>query len=161
LTRALALGLALLAGAAGLEGCRQIGFESRPVAMHRGRVETTSGLEYEDLFLGTGPVARSGDEVTFEYTVWLEDGTRVDSTFDRGVAITVELGTAPLAAWNAGLVGIQPQGRRRLVVPPELAYGSEGVPDLIPANATLIIEVLALEVRGHAGESGETMGTIR
>jgi peptidylprolyl isomerase len=84
--------------------------------------------------------------VTFEYTVWLEDGTRVDATSDRGVAITVTLGQAPLKAWDEGLVGIQPQGRRRLLVPSDLAYGSKGVPGMVPPNAVLVIEVLALEV---------------
>lgn len=140
--RAGALGLLACA----LASCAHIGLQRRPVAVHRGEISTTSGLRYEDLFHGEGPAARAGDEVTFEYTVWLEDGTRVDSTLDRGVAITVELGKAPLAAWNEGLVGIQPQGRRRLVVPPHLAYGSKGVEGMIPPDATLLIEVLVLEV---------------
>jgi len=135
-----------LAACVVLSGCRQIGLDPQPVPMPHGNVRTTSGLEYTEIFIGTGPAARPGDEVTFEYTVWLGDGTRVDSTFDRGVAITVELGKAPLRAWDEGLIGIQADGRRRLVVPPELAYGDTGVAGLIPPGATLVIEVLALEV---------------
>lgn len=131
-------------------GCAQIGMQPRRVPVHRQKSSTTSGLQYEELFIGQGPAAKSGDDVTFEYTVWLEDGTRVDSTYDRGVAVTVRLGAAPLEAWDEGLVGIQPQGRRRLVVPPELAYGAQGVEGMIPPNATLVIEVLALEVRTSA-----------
>jgi FKBP-type peptidyl-prolyl cis-trans isomerase len=134
-----------------LGSCAQIGLEPRPLPMHHTKVSTTSGLEYEELFVGQGPAARPGDEVTFEYTVWLEDGKRVDSTYDRGVAITVVLGSAPLKAWDEGLIGIQPQGRRRLAVPPRLAYGSAGVEGMIPPNATLVIEVLALEVKGPGG----------
>jgi FKBP-type peptidyl-prolyl cis-trans isomerase len=129
----------------GLAGCSHFG-SSRPVSVTRESVRTNSGLVFEEIFVGSGPAAKSGDSVTFEYTVWLEDGTRVDSTYDRGVAITVEIGRAPLKAWNEGLLGIQPQGRRRLTVPPELAYGDEGVEGMIPPRSTLVIEVLALEV---------------
>ena len=133
-----------------LPSCAHFALQPRPVPLHRREITTTSGLRYQDLFLGQGPAACPGDEVTFEYTVWLEDGTRVDSTYDRGVAIEVELGSAPLKAWDDGLLGIQPQGRRRLVVPPALAYGSKGVPNLVPPDSTLVIEVLVLGVARSA-----------
>ncbi len=126
--------------------CAQIGLQQRPMPVHHETASTTSGLKFQDLFIGQGPAARPGDQVTFEYTAWLEDGTRVDATSDRGVAITVTLGRAPLKAWDEGLVGIQPQGRRRLVVPPDLAYGSKGVAGMVPPNAVLVIEVLAVGV---------------
>ena len=145
--RAIAWLLLLVAASALASGCRQLRLDPSPVPMHRGSAMTTSGLAYEEIFVGTGLAAHTGDEVTFEYTVWLQDGTRVDSTYDRGVAITVEIGKAPLRAWDEGLVGIQPQGRRRMTVPPELAYGEKGVEGRIPPNSTLVIEVLALEVK--------------
>jgi FKBP-type peptidyl-prolyl cis-trans isomerase len=104
------------------------------------------------LALATAQAAMA--EVIFEYTVWLQDGTRVDSTYDRGVAITVQLGNAPLRAWDEGLVGIQAHGRRRMTVPPELAYGAKGVEGMIPPDATLVIEVLALDVEGTGIEAG-------
>jgi peptidylprolyl isomerase len=126
--------------------CRQIGLQQHPIPVRHDTASTTSGLTFEDLFVGQGPVARPGDLVTFEYTAWLEDDTRVDSTYDRGVAITVTLGSAPIRAWDEGLVGIQPQGRRRIVAPPALAYGSKGVEGMVPPDATLIFEVLALDV---------------
>jgi peptidylprolyl isomerase len=126
--------------------CSQIGLQPRPTPVPHEAASTTSGLTIQDLFIGQGPLARTGDQVTFEYTAWLEDGTRVDATSDRGVAITVTLGQAPLKAWDEGLLGIQPQGRRRLLVPPELAYGSKGVAGMVPPNAVLVIEVLALDV---------------
>jgi FKBP-type peptidyl-prolyl cis-trans isomerase len=144
-----ALARTAVLGVAGLAaGCSHLG--SKPVSIERESVRTSSGLVFEEIFVGTGPAAEAGDDVTFEYTVWLEDGTRVDSTYDRGVAITVEVGRAALPAWNEGLLGIRPQGRRRLTVPPELAYGNEGVEGMIPPRSTLVIEVLALEV-GAAG----------
>jgi len=130
-------------------GCRQ-----NPVQVERPSAVTTSGVEYVELFVGTGLAAQKGDEVTFEYTVWLDDGTRVDSTYDRGVALTVEIGRAPLPAFDEGLLGIQPQGRRRLSVPPELAYGAKGVEGMIPPNATLRIEILALDVRRPGAPPG-------
>lgn len=129
-----------------LAGCKHIGFEDRPMPVHHGSSTTTSGLVFEDLFIGHGPEARPGDDVTFEYTVWLQDGTRVDSTYDRGVAMTVRLGSAPIRAWDEGLLGVRAQGRRRLVVPPELAYGAKGVEGMIPPNATIVAEILALEI---------------
>jgi FKBP-type peptidyl-prolyl cis-trans isomerase len=131
---------------ASLTGCSFLRIEPRPVRVKHDTVYTTSGLRFEDLADGDGPSAVTGDQVTFDYTAWLEDETRVDSTLDRGVPITVTLGTAELACMNEGLLGMQPHGRRRLIVPPELAYGVEGVEGLIPSNATLIFEVHVLEV---------------
>jgi FKBP-type peptidyl-prolyl cis-trans isomerase len=137
---------AVLLLAAGALGCAQIGLQPRPVEVEHRKVATTSGLDYEELALGSGMAAAPGSSVTFDYTVWLADGTRVDSTLDRGVPITVTLGSAPLRAFDEGLAGMQPEGRRRLIVPPELAYGAEGVPDLVPPDATLVFEVHVLEV---------------
>ena len=141
----------LLAGLAA--GCKHIGFEDRPLPVNRGSSTTTSGLVLEDLFVGRGPEARPGDQVTFEYTVWLQDGTRVDSTYDRGVPLTVRLGSAPIRAWDEGLVGVRAQGRRRLVIPPDLAYGAKGVEGMIPPNATIVAEILALEIAAAGASS--------
>jgi FKBP-type peptidyl-prolyl cis-trans isomerase FkpA len=135
-----------------LAGCKHFGLDDRPVPVQHASASTTSGLVYEEVFVGKGPEARIGDDVTFEYTVWLQDGKEVDSTHDRGVPVTVRVGSAPLKAWDEGLVGIRAQGRRRLVVPPALAYGEKGVEGMVPPNSTLIIEVLALEIR-KAGEA--------
>lgn len=138
----IALGLVLVA----LSSCAHFGLQRRPVSVRRNYATTPSGLKYEDLFLGEGITAGPGDQATFDYTVWLENGERVDSTLDRGVPLTVTLGSAPVPGLNDGLVGMQRGGRRRLTVPPNLAYGSEGVPDLIPPDATLIFEVHVIDV---------------
>ena len=126
--------------------CADLPISSTPKHVDRGEVTTTSGVRYEDTFLGIGPAATVGDEVMFEYTVWLESGVRVDSTADRGYPVKVVLGSAQLKGWNDGLLGIQTQGDRRLIVPPELAYGAEGLPGMIPPNSVLIFEVHALAV---------------
>lgn len=126
--------------------CAHIGLQQRPVAVERGVVRTSSGVTYEELFLGTGPAAQRGDTVTFDYTVWLESGERVDSTLDRGVPLTLAIGNAPVHGLDEGLVGMQAGGRRKLKVPPELGYGEKGVPDLIPPNAPLVFEVHLIEL---------------
>jgi len=112
----------------------------------RGEVTTTSGVKYTDTFLGSGPAAVVGDEVMFEYTLWLEDGQRIDSTADRGYPVKVILGQAPLKGWNDGLLGIQLQGERRIVIPPALGYGAQGLPGMIPPNATLVFDVHVLRI---------------
>lgn len=126
--------------------CAHIGLQQRPVAVARGTVRTSSGVTYEELFRGTGPAAQKGDTVTFDYTVWLADGERIDSTLDRGVPLTVAIGNAPVRGLDEGLVGMQAGGRRKLSVPPELGYGVTGVQDLIPPNASLVFEVHLIEL---------------
>jgi hypothetical protein len=126
--------------------CTDLGVPSKPDTIDRGEVTTTSGVKYRDTFLGTGPAAVIGDEVMFEYTLWLENGTKVDSTADRGYPVTVVLGQAPLKGWNDGLIGVQPQGERHIIVPPELAYGAQGLPGMIPPDATLVFDVHVLKV---------------
>ena len=118
----------------------------KPDTIERGEVTTTSGVKYVDTFLGNGPAAVIGDEVMFEYTLWLASGERIDSTADRGYPVKVVLGQAPLKGWNDGLLGIQLQGERHITIPPELAYGAHGLPGMIPPNATLVFDVHVLQV---------------
>jgi len=125
--------------------CSGLG-SSAPDTVERGEVTTTSGVKYVATFLGSGPAAVIGDEVMFEYTLWLQDSKRIDSTADRGYPVRVVLGQAPLKGWNDGLLGIQMQGQRRITIPPELAYGAQGLPGMIPPNATLVFDVHVLQV---------------
>jgi FKBP-type peptidyl-prolyl cis-trans isomerase len=138
--------LALLAA-----GCRSLDPELRAVHVDRPSVQTASGVTYEELMRGRGPAAKVGDEVLLDYVVSLEDGTRVDSTYDRGLPVPVRLGEAFVRGLDDGLAGICAEGRRRITVPPALAYGANGVPGLVPRDATLVFEVHALEVRPHSG----------
>lgn len=141
--RALAA-LVLVLGAA---SCQHFSLERLPSAVDRNESVTPGGVRCRDLFVGDGPVASAGDTLLVDYTIWLVDGARVDSTLDRGVPLEIVLGAAPLEGLDQGLAGMRPGGRRRLHVPSALAYGSKGVEDMIPPDAALEIEVHVLEVR--------------
>jgi FKBP-type peptidyl-prolyl cis-trans isomerase len=113
---------------------------------------TETGLTYEDLECGDGEEATSGTTVTVHYTGTLEDGTQFDSSRDRGEPFTFVLGAGMvIRGWDEGLQGMLEGGQRRLEIPPDLAYGEEGVPPAIPPNATLVFEVELLEVQVPEG----------
>src|SRR6185295_6856370 len=98
-----------------------------------------------DLVVGTGTPAVSGSQVTVAYTGWLYDATRPDSKgtqFDSGASFSFRLGTgAVIRGWDLGVPGIRVGGQRRLVIPPDLAYGSAGRPPSIPPNSTLVFDI--------------------
>ena len=105
-------------------------------------------LEIEDLQVGEGLEVANGDQVTVHYTGWLIDGTKFDSSLDRGKPFTFELGARQvIQGWDRGVRGMQVGGIRKLTIPPELAYGDRAVGGgLIPANSTLVFEVKLLEI---------------
>jgi FKBP-type peptidyl-prolyl cis-trans isomerase len=140
--------LVLLASTSLLFGaCKHASLDPRPLDLERGDTLSPAGVHIRELYLGYGQRAHAGDTLVIDYTAWLLDGTRVDSSLDRGVPIEFELGAAPIAGWNEGLQGVMPQGRRRLEIPARLAYGDEGFADLVPPGADLRFEVHVLEVR--------------
>lgn len=105
-------------------------------------------LKIEDLVVGTGAEAKTGDTLRVHYTGWLENGTKFDSSLDRGEPIEFVLGKGEvIAGWEQGLVGMKVGGKRRLTIPPALGYGIYGAGDSIPPNATLIFEVELLEIK--------------
>ncbi len=109
---------------------------------------TPSGLEILEVERGFGETARAGHAVSVHYTGYLLDGTKFDSSLDRGEPFTFPLGAGKvIRGWDEGLVGMKVGGRRKLTIPPELAYGSRGAGRLIPPNATLVFDVELLEVR--------------
>jgi peptidylprolyl isomerase len=103
---------------------------------------TDSGLKYYDIFEGDGATPNVGDNVTVHYTGWLTDGTKFDSSLDRGQPFSFPLGQGRvIAGWDEGVASMKAGTVRQLVIPPELAYGAQGAGSIIPPNATLIFEV--------------------
>ena len=108
---------------------------------------TTSGLQYQDIEIGAGSIAETGDIVSVHYTGWLESGKKFDSSLDRGDPFEFTIGAGEvIKGWEEGITGMKVGGKRRLVIPPDLSYGSSGVSGIIPPNATLIFEVELLTI---------------
>jgi FKBP-type peptidyl-prolyl cis-trans isomerase FkpA len=107
-----------------------------------------SGLKIEDLVVGEGAEATgSGQTVIVHYTGWLEDGTKFDSSRDRGKPFSFPLACSfVIQGWDEGVVGMRIGGTRKLTIPPEMGYGEKGAGGIIPPNATLIFEVELLEI---------------
>ncbi len=139
--------LALLLWILPLQGCAL--FRRPMVDVEHERVELASGVEYEDVVEGVGRPSTAEDEVTIDYTGWLADGTRFDSSLDRGLPISFRIDQAPLLGWREGIPGMKAGGKRRLLLPPEAAYGHYGVPGLVPPDTAL---VFLLELWSIAGE---------
>jgi FKBP-type peptidyl-prolyl cis-trans isomerase FkpA len=111
-------------------------------------VKTESGLQYWDIVVGTGAVAKEGDRVRVHYTGWLTTGKKFDSSVDAGRPFTFALGNGEvIRGWDEGIEGMKVGGKRQLHIPPELGYGEGGSPDgTIPSNSTLIFDVQLLSV---------------
>jgi FKBP-type peptidyl-prolyl cis-trans isomerase FkpA len=106
------------------------------------------GLRYVDLVEGTGPTPQPGQRVRVHYTGTLENGTKFDSSVDRGQPYEFAIGTgAVIKGWDQGVMTMKVGGKRRLTIPPDLAYGEDGRPPTIPPNSTLIFEVELLDVK--------------
>jgi FKBP-type peptidyl-prolyl cis-trans isomerase len=113
-------------------------------------VTLPDGLQYIDLQVGCGPAAKNGSNITVEYTGWLQSsGKKFDSSYDRkGSPFSFPLGQGQvIKGWDEGLVGMQQGGIRRLIIPAALAYGAQGYPPTIPANANLVFDVMMVSVK--------------
>lgn len=109
--------------------------------------EDVTELKIEDLTAGTGTEAVAGKTVTVHYTGWLTDGTKFDSSVDRGEPFAFQLGAGRvIPGWEQGVTGMKVGGKRRLIIPPDMGYGPQGTGP-IPPNATLIFDVELLGVQ--------------
>ena len=110
-------------------------------------VTLPDGLKYIDIVVGTGLQPKKGDSITVHYTGWLSNGTKFDSSRDRGSPATFTIGTgAVIPGWDEGVITMKVGGKRKLILPPALGYGAAGQPPTIPANSTLIFVVEILGV---------------
>lgn len=108
----------------------------------------TTALQIEELAPGTGAEATTGKTVEVHYTGWLTDGKKFDSSKDAGRPFKFRLGGGEvIKGWDQGVVGMKVGGKRKLTIPPDLAYGNQGFPGAIPPNSTLVFEVELLGVR--------------
>lgn len=131
--------IALLVGCAALSGCGR--------KRDAGEVTTPSGLKYVDEVVGTGEKPKLGKTVTVHYTGTFEDGTKFDSSYDRGAPYEFRLGAGTvIRGWDEGILSMQVGGKRKLIVPPDLGYGARGK-GKIPPNTTLIFEIELLGVK--------------
>ncbi|MCJ2126021.1 FKBP-type peptidyl-prolyl cis-trans isomerase [Methylobacterium sp. J-077] len=129
--------LSLIAGAA---------FIAMTAAANAEIVTLPSGLKYQDEVVGTGPEPKAGQQVTVQYTGWLDEGgkkgKKFDSSRDRNQPFSFPLGAGQvIQGWDLGVATMKIGGKRTLIIPPELGYGARGAGGVIPPNATLIFDV--------------------
>ncbi len=109
-------------------------------------ITTASGLQIKTIVVGTGDKAEPGKTVVVPYTGWLLDGTKFDSSVDRGTPFEFPLGAGRvIKGWDEGVATLKIGGKVELIIPPNLGYGASGAGGVIPPNATLKFEVEFLD----------------
>lgn len=147
------MALLLVAAAIIIPACAQkepkvddVGQAQQGSSLRSGMTMTPSGLAYKDLRPGNGPQPVKGKQVKVHYTGWLENGVKFDSSVDRGEPFEFVIGAGQvIPGWDEGVATMKVGGKRRLVIPPQLGYGSAGAGGVIPPNATLIFDVELLD----------------
>lgn len=116
--------------------------DSGPTKVTGEPTKTGSGLEYWDIKAGTGAEAQKGQKVKVQYTGWLTNGKKFDSSVGTGRPFEFKVGAGDvIKGWDEGVAGMKVGGKRQLRIPPDLAYGPGGYPGVIPPNSTLIFDV--------------------
>lgn len=106
------------------------------------------GLQYVDLVVGEGASPTQGKTVTVHYTGALTDGKKFDSSLDRGQPFSFKIGIGQvIKGWDEGVATMKEGGKRQLIIPPDLGYGSRGAGGVIPPNATLVFDVELISVQ--------------
>ena len=120
---------------------------SAPAAAPAVAVPAATELKIEEMKPGTGAEAVAGKTVSVHYTGWLTNGTKFDSSLDRGKPFKFPLGQGRvIKGWDQGVAGMKVGSKRKLIIPPDLGYGATGAGNVIPPNATLVFEVELLGV---------------
>jgi FKBP-type peptidyl-prolyl cis-trans isomerase len=138
----------ILANNTGLTQTAAVGttLEERLTDAHAANGRMTE-MVIEDVRLGSGPVVEEGDTVEVHYEGRLQDGTRFDSSYERGTPFTFEVGEGKvIQGWDEGILGMQVGGERVLVIPPHMAYGNRQV-SIIPPESTLVFMVELLDIK--------------
>lgn len=108
---------------------------------------SASGLSFIEITPGSGPSPTSSDKVTVHYTGYLSDGKKFDSSVDRGKPFTFTIGVGQvIRGWDEGVMSMKVGGKRKLIIPSNLGYGSRGAGGVIPPNAELIFDVELLKI---------------
>lgn len=116
-------------------------------ASSSGKIDTT-GLVKDDVKTGSGPAVKEGDTVSIGYVLTLQNGTKVDSSYDRKVPFEFKVGgEGTIKGMSAGVVGMKVGGKRKLTIPPNLGYGAQGAGKVVPPNSTLIFEVELVSIK--------------
>ena len=145
--------LAAIAFAAALTGVLAVATSTSSMAQAAKTMTTASGLQIADSKVGTGATPKPGQTCVMHYIGWLyvngAKGKKFDSSVDRGEPFEFPIGQKRvIAGWDEGVATMKVGGKRTLIIPPALGYGSRGAGDAIPPNATLIFEVELLGVKG-------------
>jgi FKBP-type peptidyl-prolyl cis-trans isomerase len=110
-------------------------------------IQVKDGLKIEDIVVGAGDEVQVGDRISIDYTGTLLDGSKFDSSVDRGVPFQTRIGVGQLIqGWDIGIIGMKKGGKRKLTIPSELGYGERGAGAKIPGGATLVFDVELLEI---------------
>jgi FKBP-type peptidyl-prolyl cis-trans isomerase len=132
----LAVAIVIVVVAASVVGCGR-----------KGKVKTIGGVSIEEVKVGSGATATAGKTVSAHYTGKFPDGTKFDSSYDAGAPIEFPLGAGKVInGWDVGVEGMKVGGKRKLTIPPELAYGARGNGP-VPPNATLVFDVELMAVK--------------
>jgi FKBP-type peptidyl-prolyl cis-trans isomerase len=109
---------------------------------------SSGGLKIEDIKVGTGPEVQSGDTIRIHYNGTLLNGKEFDSSYKRGQPFETRIGVGNvIEGWEMGIPGMKVGGKRKLIIPPALAYGSKAVGNVIEPNSTLVFEVELVEIK--------------
>lgn len=134
-------------GGGGKSNTDSKGADNSSQASSSGKIDTT-GLVKADEKTGNGSAVKDGDTVSINYVLTLQNGKKVDSSYDRKVPFEFKVGgQGVIGGMSAGVIGMKVGGKRKLTIPPNLGYGAQGAGKVVPPNSTLIFEVELLSIK--------------